>query len=204
MTGRQWFTADLHLGHENIIRYCDRPFGSVEAMNRAIVDNWNARVEDGDTVWVLGDACLGLIQESLALIEELRGHKILVPGNHDRVFLGNTKRWPEEKRRLWEGRYLAVFDEIRHSSPTGPVATAFLDGEETLLSHFPHYLRGNPRELRHLLPHVFEQDQRWLLHGHVHTEYRVLREERSINVGVDQWDFAPVSEEELLAVIGEG
>lgn len=25
-----YFTSDLHLGHANVIRHCDRPFGCVE------------------------------------------------------------------------------------------------------------------------------------------------------------------------------
>ena len=28
-----WFTSDLHLGHVNIIRYCERPFADVDEMN---------------------------------------------------------------------------------------------------------------------------------------------------------------------------
>lgn len=34
------------------------------------------------------------------------------------------------------------------------------------------------------------------LHGHVHTQYR--RQGNRINVGVDQWDFRPVTLEELV------
>jgi hypothetical protein len=41
-----WFTADLHLGHRNIISYCDRPFESVGAMNRALIARWNEAVDD--------------------------------------------------------------------------------------------------------------------------------------------------------------
>lgn len=44
-----WFTADLHLGHHNIVSYCDRPFESVAAMNRALVDRWTEVVGDDDT-----------------------------------------------------------------------------------------------------------------------------------------------------------
>jgi calcineurin-like phosphoesterase family protein len=33
-----WFTANFHFGHNNIIRYCDRPFRSVEEMDQTIVE----------------------------------------------------------------------------------------------------------------------------------------------------------------------
>jgi calcineurin-like phosphoesterase family protein len=44
-----WFTAELHLGHRNIIRYCDRRFESVGVMNRALIARWNEIVDDDDT-----------------------------------------------------------------------------------------------------------------------------------------------------------
>ena len=43
-----FFTSDLHLGHENIIRFCDRPFANANAMNEALVERWNAVVKDND------------------------------------------------------------------------------------------------------------------------------------------------------------
>ncbi len=39
-----WFTSDFHLGHRNIIRYCDRPFHSTDEMDEAIIENLNSRV----------------------------------------------------------------------------------------------------------------------------------------------------------------
>ena len=39
-----WFTADFHLGHKNIIRYCNRPFDTVEEMNRTIIERLNSLV----------------------------------------------------------------------------------------------------------------------------------------------------------------
>lgn len=36
-----WFTSDLHLGHRAVINFQDRPFGTVEEMNEALIKNWN-------------------------------------------------------------------------------------------------------------------------------------------------------------------
>ena len=56
----RYFTADLHLGHRNIISYCDRPFRDVDDMNAGLVERWNDTVRPGDEVIVLGDLVAGL------------------------------------------------------------------------------------------------------------------------------------------------
>ena len=52
-----YFTADTHFGHENVIRFCDRPFSTADEMDEAMIANWNGRVKGNDTVYVyiLGD-----------------------------------------------------------------------------------------------------------------------------------------------------
>ena len=49
-----FFTADTHFGHNNVIRFCDRPFSSAAEMDEVMIRNWNARVTGGDTVYILG------------------------------------------------------------------------------------------------------------------------------------------------------
>ena len=50
-----YFTSDQHFGHFNIIRLCQRPFGSLEEMDAVLLERWNAKVKPDDVVYVLGD-----------------------------------------------------------------------------------------------------------------------------------------------------
>lgn len=79
-----WFTSDLHFGHANVIWYCNRPFVDVEAMNDALVDNWNRVVKPGDEVWVVGDFAFAKPDAAAAIRKRLSGNVHLIRGNHDR------------------------------------------------------------------------------------------------------------------------
>lgn len=52
---RKLYISDWHYGHNNILAFDNRPFKTVEEMNAALVERWNAAVHPGDTVYVLGD-----------------------------------------------------------------------------------------------------------------------------------------------------
>ena len=39
-----WFTSDTHFGHENVLKFTDRPWETIQQMNSVIVANINARV----------------------------------------------------------------------------------------------------------------------------------------------------------------
>ena len=72
-----WIITDTHFGHDNIIKYCNRP----ENFADIIVNNWNQMISENDTVIHLGDVAWN--NESLKIIEKLHGKKMLVLGNHD-------------------------------------------------------------------------------------------------------------------------
>lgn len=82
-TGQVWVWSDLHLFHTNILRYCDRPFDDVVAMNLALVQNCLARVDVGDILIFAGDVTMGNVAATNALLHAMPGYKINVLGNHD-------------------------------------------------------------------------------------------------------------------------
>ena len=186
-----WFTADLHLGHRNIIDYCNRPFHDVEAMNDALIKNWNETVATEDTVWVVGDFALGKIADTLPMARALHGRKILVAGNHDRCWSGHG-----ERATGWTERYLdAGFDEVIQGS-----AHAVLDGRRVLLCHFPY--RGDSQNQDRFVDARPVDKGEWLLHGHVHDRWS--QNGRMMNVGVDTNGFIPVSASALARRMAAG
>ncbi|CAB4196743.1 COG4186 Predicted phosphoesterase or phosphohydrolase [uncultured Caudovirales phage] len=79
-----FFTSDLHINHFNIIKYTNRPFTSTKEMDEALIDNWNAVVKPGDTVYNLGDFGFGSADYLISVNKRLNGHKHFVWGNHDK------------------------------------------------------------------------------------------------------------------------
>lgn len=175
------FTSDTHFWHENIIRFCNRPFASVEEMNQALVRNWNAAVRDNDVVFHLGDFGMAASGRMNDLYHALRGRIFLVLGNHDRRAL----RHPSS---TW--RFEAVAQQM----------TVSVDGVKILLNHLPFLC----------FPGAYRRDE-WQLFGHVHSGplHPVSIDSARLDmlfptqydVGVDNNSFAPVSFAALRDII---
>ena len=78
-----FFTSDTHFYHKNIIEYAQRPFSSIENMNKELIKNWNSVVSSEDTVFHLGDIGFCGSEKLRGILSQLNGHIILVKGNHD-------------------------------------------------------------------------------------------------------------------------
>ena len=78
-----FFTSDTHFNHANIIKFCNRPFKDVEQMNEVMIANWNSVIGKDDTVFHLGDFCLGGAAEWTKILDRLNGKIYLIMGNHD-------------------------------------------------------------------------------------------------------------------------
>lgn len=78
-----WFTSDLHFGHRNIIKFCNRPWETVEEMDKALIENWNSVVGKNDIVFDLGDFAFAPNWRWKEIISQLNGKHYLILGNHE-------------------------------------------------------------------------------------------------------------------------
>lgn len=182
-----WWTSDTHFFHENIIKYCNRPFSDQHEMNDFMIERWNSRVNNGDVVIHVGDFLFGKKNDWNNILDRLNGDIVLVEGNHDRQNLkdASIRSRFKEIHNLWEVR---IGDSNRIFS----------------VCHYP-MLTWRGRWYGDI--HV---------HGHSHgglekqlvcpTDGTVVSEEcRRIDVGVDcshlfgAPSYSPISHAELLA-----
>lgn len=163
-------------------------------MNAALVANWNSVVRPDDLVWVLGDFDMHGKDASLAFAAQLSGTKVLVSGNHDACWAGARDAWRMRERYL-EAGFAAVLDfAVTVLPPHRPGG----HGKRVLLSHFPY--EGDSHDSDRYSQQRLRDEGLPLLHGHVHESFRERRSKRGtwgINVGVDVWDYRPVSAERL-------
>lgn len=179
-----WFTADSHFGHKNIIKYCDRPYDSVEEMDRDLIENWNDLVGPDDEVYHLGDFSLDFKIASQVL-PLLNGQKHLIAGNHDLCHSSNGGS--AYIRRYLEAGFATVKEET----------SLTILGQIVRLCHLPYF---DPDDIDSRLPEYKpDDDGSWLLHGHVHLRWQ--QNQKQINVGVDVWDYAPVSLKQIEQVL---
>jgi calcineurin-like phosphoesterase family protein len=178
-----WFTADWHLGHANIIRYCARPFANTYEMQREIEARHNALVSPDDDVWHLGDVAMNE-KYIIGALTRMNGRFRLVAGNHDKVH-PHHKHHESARRRYINMGFAEVY----------PTTYELMRG--VLLCHFPS--AGDSREherFEQYRPKPTEYDL--LLCGHVHEKWRT--KDRMVNVGVDQWAFSPVRLYDVLSL----
>lgn len=188
-----WYTADLHLGHHRIIELTGRPWPDAATMNAALVARWNDLVAPDDVVYILGDAFMGQLADTLRLVDQLAGEIHLVPGNHD---------WPSPAYPARDARKRA--ERVGWYRDAGIVIEPPIirghelpGGRPVDLAHFPY--DPDPWHEDRYAAHKPADEGRWLLHGHIHNVW--ARRGRQVNVGVDVRGYAPVSASSLAALL---
>jgi len=80
----EFFTADEHYFHKNMIEYANRPYANVSDMNEALITNHNKIVKSNDITYHIGDFAFGSMDNIKKLIGQLNGKHIFIYGSHDK------------------------------------------------------------------------------------------------------------------------
>lgn len=168
-------TRETHFGHDNIIRFCDRPFKSAEEMNEKLIENWNNVVPKDGIVFHLGDFAFGGSQLWKEVLSKLNGHIYLILGNHDR-------------KNLRDG-YMEHFELIV------PQMQIEIDNHSVYLNHYPFLCYGGSyRDVIQLFGHVHTSKSKNTGKDFERLQYLMPTQ---YDVGVDFNDFKPISWQEV-------
>lgn len=133
--GRKLYISDCHFGHNNVIRFDDRPFVNKENMDKLMIRLWNENVAPQDNVYILGDMFWYTAKNATKILRQLNGNLHIVKGNHDDWFNAENKKLVNE---------IQDYKEVK-------------DGDyKVILSHYPIILNRGHRQPNfiHLFGHV--------------------------------------------------
>lgn len=173
LSDKVWFTSDLHFWHNNICKYCNRPYKSVEEMNEQIIKKWNCFIKEDDVVFLLGDIGFCGIEKLRPLMSQLNGKIYLIQGNHDS---------DKVVAKLYEEGLIEDYFKMLEVTIVGDEECP---NQQLTLCHFPMIDWNN------------KERGAWMIHGHQHQ----LPDTPSCSVahwdvGIDKNKF-PVSFEQL-------
>lgn len=174
-----WFTSDTHFWHENIIRYCNRPFHNAQEMNAELIHRWRETVPEDGIVFHLGDFAHGSSRLWNDILCALPGRKYLILGNHDMKCI----------RQGFMSHFEMVVQQM----------TIRVDGQAIILNHNPFLCYGGSyRDVWQLFGHVHSgpTSHTGLDHPRLNMLFPL-----QYDVGVDNNDFRPISFAEVKAKI---
>ena len=171
MRPRKFFTADLHLGHKNILTLTKRKFDSIEEHDAFVIHSINETVDVSDNLYILGD--LGFHKDFQSLLNYLTQIKCknihVILGNHD------------NKQHLIQMRREGVIADVQETKTVQQLKRSIV------CSHYPMrewhgYYRGY-----------------YAAYGHCHGNLPPF--ERSMDVGIDSIGFNPIEFDDLIGTI---
>lgn len=171
-----WFTSDNHFGHKNVIKYCKRPFDSVDEMDEILIDKWNMVVGHDDLIICCGDFSLTNPKRTNEILNKLNGNKVLIIGNHEKSVLSSKPNRDMFNGGIYSLLNITVLDD-----------EVVDEKQDIILCHYPMI--------------VWDKSHRgsWQLFGHVHgmfdNDHKLSPNQ--IDVGVDSNFFRPISYQEV-------
>jgi calcineurin-like phosphoesterase family protein len=193
-----YFTADWHVGHQNVLKFDNRPFKDLDEMHTTLIKTFNHYVPKHGITYFLGD--MGLCSNGLlkSVMDQLNGTKVLILGNHDKGI---------------NSMYSAGFDVVLYK------AELQIAKKRVTLSHCP--LRDIKREDtsgmrgsdgtepwhnhdKHKYKYSWPDEDQFHLHGHIHSpnggkSKKVV--DKQFDVGLPANNYKPVSISEIESFV---
>lgn len=200
---QSFFTADHHRGHANIIIYANRPFKSLEQMDKTIVRNHNQRVKEDDIYFHVGDFCFhsksnrgeGEALKAEDYIKELNGTGIFIKGNHD----GNNSLKTKIQYVVLDGPgfQIKVVHKPIHANPSYPLNLVGHVHDSWKIKSFKEYYKFIKEDCKRtdLKKSYINSCKQFVERWKNHPKNSCL-----LNVGVDVHNFMPISFEEVLVI----
>lgn len=181
-TNKLFFTSDTHFFHDNILKFCHRPFNSIQDQTEELIKRWNEIVPEDGIVFHLGDlAWTGDIDRILNLVKSLNGSINLILGNHD------------YKNKLDRDIIKNIFKS--YGGDVMDIANILVRDDNNTQIVACHY------------PMLFWQPNIIMIHGHIHSGPDSTASEKAAfhpmryDVGVDNNNYYPISYTKLINII---
>lgn len=178
-----FFTADMHFGHEAIIKHANRPFSSIDDMDNFLIEKWNEVVTNQDVVYHIGDFAWKNADE---YFKKLNGNIVFILGNHDNAIKkGILTRKQIAKSHIHS--ITIIEDEFLSPEKDNINLSLVKDKKHIVMCHYP--MRSWNRS----------HYGAYHLYGHVHGRWEVYG--KSYDVGVDNNNYHPISYVELKIIM---
>lgn len=173
-----FFTSDTHFYHNNIIKYCDRPFSNVSEMNQKLIENWNSVVPKDGVVFHLGDVSLTAKEGNLHdTLSKLNGTKYLIVGNHEQNVLESDLIMKHFKEVVDVAEITIKDEEVTYGK------------QQIVMCHYPMIVwNGSHRGTWQLFGHV---------HGGLSNKGVIQHPVTAMDVGTDCHNYTPVSYQQV-------
>lgn len=167
-----YYIADLHLGHTNIIRLSKRPYTTIDEMDKDLIDKWNSVVSDNDDIYIVGDLIFRTNKGYEYYLKQLKGKKHLIIGNHDHKML---------KQKGIDKYFESIDDLLMINDDKYTIVLCHYP-----LAEWPNFYRG----AYHFFGHI---------HNNKNEAYEIMKNvKNSYNVGVDVIGFTPKTAKQII------
>ena len=173
-----YYTADIHFNDLRVFNKCSRPFADLEDYKNEIIRRWNAKIQDEDIVYILGDIAEDSYDGVFDILKQLKGIKHMIIGNHDLKMLDQYKSC---------GIFQSVeFMELIYDS-----------GRKVCLCHYPvmdwmEFSRGGYLVYGHIHNKTGKNDPAYP------QIKEFFKDKLGYNAGVDVCGYEPVTLDEMI------